>query len=714
MILKPLPPLYEQDNIKSSNDKAKNGFSLRALERLLAADDDWLDWQNRTEIAFAYYDGDNVTQEMQKRARAYGFTETRNKNLIARVVNTVLGQEEKSRRDPKLDADSDEGADVAEVLNVKLKEAQRETNADQEIGSSYSSQVKGGLGWCGVSRRADPFKYQYAVEDIPWREMRYDRRAKRIDLSDAAWICRAQWKDLGDVIAIYPECEEVLRQSINGLATWANDGPIDDEVNRVQYSTERSATYFRTRRAEWMEGTRERIRMYEVEYKVPALQVVMRVGSRWIIVDKNNPAHVEAISRGMVQMKKVPTDQIRRSIFAGPIRLSDEATQLKRFSKVPYFAFRRDIDQSPYGLIEGMIAPQDDYNDASMRMRWMLQAQQLVLDRDALATEYNSIEDIQNTMMRPDMVAILNENRRNTGRGLDFNNNFQIKQELFAKMQDSHKLVQDVPGIYNASMGNGQPGTSSGIAISSLVEQGMVSMGELNGNYTSSRRATFELLVDLIAEDHVERNMVVRIGSGPSRRKIVLNTQDPETGKPMNMVKDAGVKLGLGEVPSSPAYMLQQSQQIGEMIRALGATPQAAVLIPSWVEQTSAFGPDRKRIAEDMRKISGLPSPGDKQGAENQQAQLQQQQAQQAEQQAIMMQAKAQAEMAAARKAMAEAVALEQLLEAGVPVEQGLADVLKTKSDAFESIEKTRAAKTMQPEQDEEAMIAQALAEAMD
>lgn len=720
MILKPLPPLYERDKQPSSNDKAVNGFSLRALERLLADGDGYMDWYNHTEIAFAYYDGDNITPDMAKRARDYGFKETRNKNLIARVVNTVLGQEEKSRRDPKLDPDDDEFAEVADVLNVKLKEAQRETNADMEIGTSYSNQVKGGLGWCGVARRADPFQYQYAVEDIPWKEMRWDRRAKRIDLSDGAWNCRQQWKDLGDVIAVYPEHEQTLRRCMTGIANWANDGPIDDEVQQSYQGEQRATTWFRTRRAEWMEGTRDRIRMYEVEYKVPAMVVVMRVGHRWIIVDKKNPAHIEAISRGLAPMKNVPTQQIRRSIFAGPIRLSDEPTNLKRFSKVPFFAFRKDIDGSPYGLIEGMMSPQDDYNDSSLRVRWMLQAQQLIMESDALDTAYNSIDDITRTMMRPDMVAILNPKRTNPANGLQFKNDFQLHRELFDRMKDSHSLVQDVPGIYNASMGNGQPGTSSGIAISSLVEQGMVSMGELNGNYAHARRGCYELLADLIAEDHCERDMVVRIGSGAARREVVLNTQDPKTGQPKNMVKDAPIKLGMGEVPSSPAYQIQQSQQVGEMIRALAGTPQAAVLIPGWVEQTAAFGPDRKRIAEDMRKVSGLPAVGDKAANEAMQQQAARQTAQQAEQNAERIQAEIQARQATARKAMAEAQTLEMLLQANAPIEKSIADVLKTKSDAFASIKRTRATEaqqlasdyTAEAGYDEDTMINEALAEA--
>ena len=56
-------------------------------------------------------------------------------------------------------------------------------------------------------------------------------------------------------------------------------------------------------------------------------------------------------------------------------------------------------------------------------------------------------------------------------------------------------------------------------------------------------------------------------------------------------------------------------------MRALAGTPHAGLLIPAWVENTSAFGPGRRQMADDMRRISGLPTTGDRQGAQDWQQQ---------------------------------------------------------------------------------------------
>lgn len=366
----------------------------------------------------------------------------------------------------------------------------------------------------------------------------------------------------------------------------------------------------------------------------------MRVRGRWVPWNKNNPAHVEAAGRGLVPLKKGWTMQVRVAIYAGPFRLSDEGTTKRRFPYIPFIGFRNDSDNTPYGMVHAMLDPQDDYNDRYLRIQWALKAQQLIADSDAVDPKFNTIDDIVATMMRPDMVAILNPTRKNQD-GLRFRNDMTLQKEQFETMQKAEQMIERTAGVYSAQLGNAPAGVTSGLAINSLVEQGLVSLGEINDNYTYSRRLVYEALLQEIVEDHMERDLQVTVGTGDAKRVIVLNTRHPETGAPMNVVKDAPVKVGLSEAPSSPAYQMQQSQQMADMIRALAGTPAVAVLIPTWIEQTSAFGPNRKQLADDARRVLGLPSAGDRAGAQ----QWQQQQQQQAATMAALNQAVAQAKL---------------------------------------------------------------------
>ncbi len=644
-------------------DQAKDGYPLHKLERLLHDCEEQPLWRDTADLCCAYVDGKQLTPEQEQLARQNNLI-PRVTNLIGRTVRSVLGAEAKNRRDAHLEPDDDAWADVCDVMSVKLKQAQRETRADMAISNGYGSQVSAGVGWVEVSRVSDPLDYPYRVVDVHRNEIWWDWRAQDITLKDARWLCRRRWIDLDEAQALMPKYAQIFEQALNNWTGVIADDWTNDEFTRNCYSSYRR---FAVARSSWLEGSRRRIKFYEVWYRVPAEVVMIKAGPRWIQYDDTNNAHQEAVSRGLVMIKKAVTSQVRMSLYAGPFRLLDVATKKRRFPYIPFFAFRDDANNTPYGLVHGMLDPQDEYNERRMRIQWMLKAQQIQVDGDALDENYNNIADLAENAMRPDMLVVLKAGRRNEN-ALKIGNSMELQRDQFEVMQDSKQLIQDVPGVYSTQLGNAPQGVTSGIAINSLVEQGQVAMGELNDNYGLSRNLVFEALLDLIAEDCLEPNMQVPIGAGDSRRVVVLNTfqprVNPQTGQPivgpngqplldptqpLNQVKDMCVNVGLAEVPSSPAFQMQTSQQIGSMVQALAGTPQVGALIPVWVENTSAFGPGRKQLADDMRRMAGLPVAGDRAGAQAwQQAQ---QQAQAAKQQ---QEAQAQAAETAATQAQAQ------------------------------------------------------------
>jgi hypothetical protein len=335
-----------------------------------------------------------------------------------------------------------------------------------------------------------------------------------------------------------------------------------------------------------------------------------------------------AVQRGRVRLHKAVTRQVRMALFAGPHRLIDVGTARRNFPYIPFFAFRDDQDRSPYGLIEGMISPQDEYNERRQMINWMLKARQVQVDNDALDPAYNTISDLVDSVMRPDMVNVLNPNRKNVN-ALKIGNDLTLQKEQVEVMQDAKTLIQEVPRVYSTQLGQAPTGVTSGIAINSLTEQGAVAMGELNDNYRYARRMVFEQLLDLIVEDHLEKDLRVSLGQGASKRVVILNTFDPNTGAPVNQVKDAPIKVGLADMPNSPAYRMQEQQILGNMITALAGDPQAlAVLTPAYIEGSTLQ--NRQQAADDLRRMKGIPTAGDRQAqrANEQQATQQAQQTQ--------------------------------------------------------------------------------------
>jgi hypothetical protein len=317
------------------------------------------------------------------------------------------------------------------------------------------------------------------------------------------------------------------------------------------------------------------------------------------------------VSRG-AKVSKAITRQIRMSLFAGPHRLIDVPTTRRNFPYIPFFCFRDDEDRSPYGLIEGMMSPQDSYNERRQMVDWMLKARQLFIDNDALDKEANTINDIRRTAGRPDFNVVQNPNRKFQN-GVRIETNIGLQKEQLEVMMNDKQTIQDVPRIYSTQLGDAPSGVVSGVAINSLTEAGAVAMGETNDNYRFSRKAVHEGMLELIVEDHMAEELQISMGSGQSKRVIVLNTWTPE-GAPQNRVKDAPVKVGFTDIPNSPAFRMQEQQQMALMIQALAGNQAALnILAPAYVEGSSLT--NRQNIADDLRRATGQPVAGDRKAA---------------------------------------------------------------------------------------------------
>ena len=703
---------YDDRAGDASRDSSKGGYSLYALERMLGDCAGQPDWRRRADICAAYYDGKQLTPAQELQCQMEGL-DKRVSNLIKPVINSVLGQEAKTRTDVSIAADDDSYQDVAEVFSSKMKEAERETNAHMAVSNAYASMVKTGIGWVHVSRNSDPLDYQYRVEDVHRNEIWWDWEGQKGNslLNYCRWLCRKRWIDLDEITAVMPEHKAVLERSVNGWDSLITEGYFLGEPSQTMVTALDTETRFKVSRRDWVDSARKMVKMYEVWYRVPATVVVLEMGpGKRVEYDPNDQRHIEAVSRGLVRVTKAITSQVRMALYAGPHRLVDIATKKRVFPYIPFFAFRDDEDKSPYGLIDGMISPQDEYNERRLRIQWMLKAKQVYIDDDALNNTYNTIADVADGVMRPDLVTVLNAQRRNAN-GVIVKNDLQMQPEQFTVMGDAKQLIQDTAGRYSSQLGNAQ--VQSGVANNLLIEQGEQSMGEMNDNYVFARRAVFDCLMTEIKQDHMAPNLQIPLGTGRTKRVVVLNSFDPQTQEPINTVKDAEVRTALAEVPATPAFRAQQQNQLSTIIQALGNNPKAvAILAPAYLEATSV--PNRQQYADDLRKAEGLPVSGDKQGAELAEQQQMQAAAKASQLQEAAAAANVEGLAAKSRLTAAQAAEIEQRVQGQTNLTEAQARTAQAMSAA--QLNQTKAAEievALANPVDHDALINEALAEAM-
>ena len=565
-------------------------------------------WRVEADKAADYYDGNVIDDELAQQLQERGMGPI-HANIIKPTIDVILGMEAKARTDWRVIADHDKDQEVCEALSAKLHEAERNSRSDRACADAYAGMIKSGLGWVGVTREPNPFKYPYRVETIHRREMFWDWQAKAPDLSDANYLTRQRWFGLDQLCTFLPEHKEILSAVGNGWPT--------EWLDRARESVSLQHSFDQERRIslgdwEWRSTQKRRLCLHEVWYReyVRGLVVELPDGNT-VELDKKNIVQMAAIGQGLATPRPAVYSRLHVSLWVGPHKLEDHLYGTGLLPYVPFWGFREDLTGVPYGMTRSMMPLQDEYDARRRKLLWLLASKRIMVDSDALDQRFNDYSDLAREVARPDSVVVLNPNRKNAN-GIAIETDLALASQQYEVMMECKAAIQEVAGVYNAMLGRSDKATS-GLAINSLVEQGTTNLAEINDNFRFARNLVGEALCRLIAEDlSGGTNVEVLAGEQDAkRRKIVLLNApkiDDTTGLQYkhNDVSKAQWRVSLEDVPSTPSYRAQQMTMMAEVVKGLGPDQQA-VLMPSFVELTEL--PKRKELAQLLRQQMGLTSP---------------------------------------------------------------------------------------------------------
>jgi len=617
------------DKGKTQPDELKNtALPREEVEQFLFEIKDQPHWRREADRAADYYDGNQLSPDTVEKLKERGQPPLVT-NIIKPTIDTVLGLEAKSRSDWRVrPEDNDECEDdLAEGLSVKLKHAEIESRADRAVSDAYAAQIKAGLGWVEVSREHDPFKCPYRVKYVHRREIFWDWRAEEPDLSDARYLIRRRWLELDHAIALMPQYASLFRMTTGG---WAGFDPLMEQDSKLvqSWEVERDTRLTGT---DWRDTQRLRVCMYEIWYRKWVRGYTMTLTNGTVMeADFNNPRHNEAIVSGIAKIKQATFQKVRLAWYCGPHFLYDVPSPYKhnQFPYVPFFGHREDLTGVPYGLVRTMVSPQDEVNARKSKMLWSLNSRRVITDSDAVKDHARAANEVS----RPDAYVILDSNRRpNSQFRVEPGGDLAIQQ--FQVMQEAKQEIAEASGIHKSMQGQ-QSGASSGLAINSLIEQGMNTLAEINDNFRYARRLVGEMLFELVKQNLMQGPSKVTIGEGQRKKVIQLNTPaiDPQTGQQvmLNDVAKVKAKIVLDDVPSTPTYKMQQLQMLTEITKSL--PPQLQAFIIDFVIEATDM-PNRHELADRLRAAAGIQDP------EQQQAQAQAQQQAAAQQQDMQQKA---------------------------------------------------------------------------
>lgn len=338
-------------------------------------------------------------------------------NRVGRKINAVVGLLERNKQDPKgfpRNPDNEDGAEVATaVLRYVCDEQFWQAKA---LDAGMKSAIDG-IGGIELSLiEGDVGDTEIGMEEVDPSSYFYDPRSLKADFSDARYMGVGKWADLDATIALFPDKEEEIRNSIDTGGELTSNPDSDKK---------------------WLRDVSDHKQLRVVDHWY-------MVGNDWYWC-----------------------------IYTGATMLADGKTPFKNEKKkdiCKYVMFSSNVDQDGdrYGFIRNMKSSQDEINQRRSKGLHQLNSRRMVIQKGS----GDSLETLRTEAARPDGVI---EYVGDTPPGFDDAAKAQELQGQLAFLEDAKNEIENY-GFNPALIGQGVD-QLSGRAIQLQQQAGVAELG---------------------------------------------------------------------------------------------------------------------------------------------------------------------------------------------------------------------------------------------
>ena len=569
-------------------------------------------WRAIADSEMDYADGNQLDGELLKKQRELGLPPAV-ENLIGPALRAIQGYEATVRTDWRVTPNGEVGGqDVADALNYKINQAERNSKADKACSDAFETQIKCGIGWIEVARETDPFKYPYRCRKIHRNEIHWDMRAVEADLSDARWLRRAKWLRPERIALSFPQHKELIMSLGRYGNDWYTMPGFDGGSSSGLHNAWGEGRGNTLNEERWYNPTSKELCIFEVWYRRwESATVIKTPDGRVVEYDENNHNHVMAVAAGMTKPIIATVTRMRRSYWLGPHLLSDSESpyQHTHFPYVPFWGFREDATGIPYGYVRDMKYSQDSLNSALAKLRWGMSVTRMERTKGAVNM---TDAQVRKQAARPDGDIVLDQaHMAKPGAKFEIIRDYELTSQHYQMLAENRQSIKNTSGI-TPSFEGGTGSAQSGYQEQLQVEQSNQSLADMMDNFREGRKHTGELILSMLIEDMSnEPQTVVITGDAVTEdRTVMINApeRDPETGQTYlsNDVAKTRLMVALEDVPSTNSYRGQQLNAFSEAVKSLPAEMQVAAM-PYMVALMDI--PHKENFIEDIKAMQQQATP---------------------------------------------------------------------------------------------------------
>jgi hypothetical protein len=475
----------------------------------------------------AFYDGDQIDDEDRAIMELRGQLPI-TYNVIAPSVNWMLGQERRSRSQPKILARHNQGSRHAEHKTKLMKYVYDQSQGEMAVSHAYRDAVRSGMGWLESGRQPEDEGEPVFMAKESWRNILHDSRAERLDFSDARFMFRTRWSDLDVAGGLFskPWQQALLEQSaVESSDYFLGSDDLGDDLMDEREQFEQQVGWS----ASSGDARRSRVRLIEAWYRMPVETEILMGGEfHGSIYMPGHPGHEQSLYKGAGIASRVKMRMHVAIMTArGMLHTQPSPYVHNGFPFTPIIGNLKAGTGEPYGIIRNLRDIQTDVNRRAAKALHIVSTNKVIMDEGAV----EDVDKLAEEIARPDAVIV-----KKRGHQLDINADRELApahMELFSR---GVLMIQSISGITDENMGR-ETNATSGKAIYARQDQGTTTTWHYTDNLRYGLRAHGEKMLSLIEQYYTQEKQFritnergspdwVKVNDGLPENAIALTRAD--------------------------------------------------------------------------------------------------------------------------------------------------------------------------------------------
>lgn len=557
--------------------------------------------ENRLERikAHEYFDGNQWDRDDAEEVESRG-QQARVFNRIKPAVEWITGTEIKTRVDSRVLPRTADDAKGAEVKTKLMKYVSDINRTPFNRSAAVRDMIISGLGWVekGIRTQDDDEEELLFSDYEDWRNVWHDSLSIKPDGRDARYLFRRKTVDLDIAVTMFPNRAGELKAAAINEDTFYDDEAEDDGLDLDREVAEMG----QEANTETVFNRRSRVRLISCEYRLPVRKKVIKGENLGNLngtdFDPKNEGMKWLVRHGHASISPIIRMSIRHMIFAGGSVLQDKETPYKhrRFSLTPYWCFRRKKDNQPYGVVQGLIDPQDDLNKRRSKALFILSTNRAIVDDDAT----DDWDEFYDEMQKPDGVI-----RKKPGAEITLQDDQLLAREHVMLMQQDAEMIETISGVTDESRGV-ETNAISGKAVIARQEQSHVVTAGIFSNYRFSFQLEGEIELSLIEQYYDQAKTIRLVGDKGQMDFMDINQKNEETGEIENDITATKADFLIDATSYNATVRQSMFESMGEILNRLDS--QIAIqLLDLWIDLSDLPGKDA--MVQRIRQINGQTDP---------------------------------------------------------------------------------------------------------